>query len=159
MSKKVKRAKKSTPKTIRNAMRACQEKGLEIASQFWGTSFDEEKGYFVPDEDENGVCALGALLVHKNGSLKFDKFRGERALNDSETNEIVAWVLGVNKDWVDCFTAGFDGELVQHLDVSYNLDKDPDEENPIFKKTKSLQVKEYRRAYNMGKKLAKEFDV
>lgn len=179
MSKKFKKAKESTLRTIKDAMEAVQATGTQIQAGTWGAAFDARKGYFVNEGAQNGngtnfpVCALGALLIHKNGSFKFDAMRGRKPLTDLEEADAAAIVLGVDKNWVQNFIEGFDGanpsvdcKPIMHDDMTskqrYDYDRtarasDCTGADFIFPKTRSASVKEFRRAYKMGEKLRKEF--
>lgn len=180
---KLKKAKDSAYRTIRNAILVCKAKGIPIEQETWGARFDPEKGYFVNGEaylDERGelvveenspVCALGALLVHKNGSFKFDSMRGRKPLTDIEVDDAAAIVLGVDKEWVDVFINAFDGnmplpetEYTNYDVMSLKQRRDYDRRGYwhdggryIFTPTRSAKVKELRRAHRMGEKLRKEF--
>jgi hypothetical protein len=62
---KVRKAKPDTIKTIRASMKACQKKGLKIKADSWG-ALTRRRNTSSPGTSDS-VCALGALLVHKNG--------------------------------------------------------------------------------------------
>ena len=166
--KSVKRAKESALRTIRSAMEACEKKGIKIVAEDWGVKIDEDKRSFVPDvnwaREKASVCALGALLVHKNGSVKFDAFRGSRPLSEVEADETAAYVLGVDKSWVDLFVSGFDNSHPEDMSTNYQELLGYDEVKRAdgsyeyaFVKTSDPQVREHRRAYRMGKRLRDEF--
>lgn len=159
------RAPEGTIKKIRKAMKSCVDKGIDIIEGDWGVEISEEKKSFVPENPKTPyVCALGALLVHKNGSIKFDEFRGRRPLNEVEVEETAAHVLGVDEKWVNAFVTGFDGcdpiELARDLGYEeWDLDGGPTpngEDGRFIRNATPLQL-EMRRAYNMGKKLREEF--
>lgn len=157
MSKQMK-APPNTSRKIRDAIKACQKKGIEIVRDKWGVVMDEEKKYFVMAEKvvpsaTQGVCALGALLIHKNGSIKFNAFRGRRPLSDVEEIETAAFVLGVSEEWVGHFVAGFD-EDVSEADESI---RDDDGEILPVNKLKTVRQKELYRAFKMGERFAKDF--
>jgi hypothetical protein len=161
--KKVKKAKRNVKTELRKAMKACKKKGIRLVTGVWGTSFSKEKGYFVPntssfdEEDRGSVCAMGALLVHKNGSIKFDKYRGRRPLTSIEAADAAAFVLGVSDEWVGAFISGFDGsplESVGHIDKYYCSDT-----GLIRIDRKDEKAMELKRAFNMGKELAEEFSL
>jgi hypothetical protein len=173
----VKKAKPGTVNVIRRAMKACQKKGIEIASETWGVRFDDEKQYFV-NAPENKVCALGALLVNKNGSLKFKPTQGHREWRKEEQDDMAAYVLGVDKEWVESFIHGFDkdGETTvsaksDHTYVRVKAGKFfvtiesqdtavPDKERKLDpKKDLDAHNRELLSAFKMGRKLAEEFKV
>lgn len=161
MSKRVKKAAPSTLATIRGAMKACRKKEVRIVAGSWGAEFDAEAGYFVTDSDKPQACALGALLIHKNGSVNFkERFK----LRDPDIEEAAAYVLGVDEDWVVAFVRGFDDSLAEDLSsihgklgVDVEQDEDSGEDVVVWKKPRSAQTAELRRAYQMGLKLRSEF--
>jgi hypothetical protein len=104
---RVRKAKPDTLKKIRMAMKACQKKGLAIEAAQWGAAFDDEKGFFTPSD--NRICALGALLIYTNGDLKFKPSQGCRGFSKTDQDDMAAYVLGVDRDWVSSFIEGFDG--------------------------------------------------
>lgn len=139
----MKKAKSNVKAVIREAMKKVKKnRKLKIVNQAWGCFIDPKKGYFVADENKE-VCALGALLVHKNGSIKFDEFRGKRPLDALEQDEVAAYVLGVDTTWVRNFIRGFDY---------------PTGDSP-FGKSKNAAQKEAVRAHRIGQELAKEFKL
>lgn len=163
--KNVKRAPEGTIKKIRKAMEACTENGIKIIEGDWGVEINEEKKSFVPENTETPyACALGALLVHKNGSVKFDEFRGRRPLSAIEVEETAAHILGVDEDWVLAFIDGFDGSDIDstQADIGYEAWDHDGRRTPngldgrLIRNATPLQL-EMRRAYNMGKKLREEF--
>lgn len=175
---KVLRAKESAIRTIRNSIVRCQRRGIKIHQGTWGVEMDTSKGYFVPfralpfgfkkkKAPPAMVCALGALLIHKNGSIKFDEFRGRRPLSDIESDETAAYVLGVDREWVWAFTSGFDGcPPSERTQFTLNLNARKPKKEPAstflrrevrFIPSKDPQVLEHRRAWRMGLRLRKEF--
>ena len=138
---KFKKAKHNVKTVIRDAMKKVKKnRKLKIVNEMWGCYMDPEKGYFTAAGDE--VCALGALLVHKNGSIKFDEFRGKRPLDEIEEEETAAYVLGVDRGWVDDFISGFD-----HPNDKFLGD------------TRTAMGKERARAFRIGQELAEEFGL
>lgn len=151
---KIVKAKETAFAEISKAMRACQKKGIKIKQGGWGTKYDEHLGYFVPDKScgkmKGAVCALGALLVHKNGALEYRPYAGRAA----EVVDAAAVALGVDDDWVNNFTRGFDGDTP---DIMLEDEVWSDKKGTwVTKKVKLLdaQGREYLRAYEMGKRLA-----
>lgn len=134
---KKKEKKKKQPKletlqrNIRKAIVECVEnKHIVIEAGLWGAEWDRDKEYFVAENGE--ACALGALLVQKNGSVKYE----ERWGNAVPTQEqAAAYILGVDERWVNSFTKGFDSYL----------------DSPISPKAGVSE------AFTLGWKLAKEF--
>jgi len=128
---KVKKAKPDTISTIRKAMKACQKNGLQIDYGTWGTCYDREKKYFVPEGDDARVCALGALLIYKNGSIKYNPTQGRNIAKDNE-QAVAAYVLGVDTDWVTAFVNGFDGDSYDKYNLNLTVDFDKDGKNSVF---------------------------
>ncbi len=60
-TKKFKKADNHTLSTIRNAMKACRKRGINIVAGKWGTTMDEKnKSFVIKDSTDKSVCALGA---------------------------------------------------------------------------------------------------
>lgn len=122
--------KKTKPdiKLIRRAMKAVSKKGVKIANGTWGVEWDKKKKSFVPDSDaaEEGVCALGALLVYANGDLKYNPTGW---LPEYRTAKAAAKYLHVSEEWVSAFIHGFDESDMEDVvddkwcdpDVTLNL--------------------------------------
>lgn len=179
---KIKKAKESTLRTIRAAMEACEAKGIDIAAGLWGASFDDEKGYFVNTEEPSWdtlgpneafpACALGALLIQKNGSVKYEKIWGRKV---PSTEEAASYILGVDEQWVKHFTMAFDGcppdsalKPIFERDMSKKQVHDLNKNNKkagrtercwIFPRSNDSRVLEYRRAYKMGERLRLEWNL
>ena len=153
-----KKASRSAKTVIRTAMKACQKKGLYINNGVWGAEYDSAVGYFTPVPEETGVCALGALLIHKNGSVKFKARFGKTDYIEAE--DAAAFVLGVDYEWVGVFIEAFDGNeqpetissLLQFYDYSASHHAD------VFV-GKTAKARELKRAYEMGRDLRKEFGL
>lgn len=170
MGTKVKKAKPGTIKEIRKAMKAVKKKGVDIVAGQWGTEFDDQLGYFVPENEEQPeVCALGALLIYKNGDLKYKPSQGNRHFSENDTDDVAAYVLGVDTDWVNAFTEGFDGRACTQLNLDVDGGKIYDTSTADWEsgdgqiltkrheKEMSAKDRELLNAYRMGIKLAKEF--
>ena len=175
MAKNVKRAKPEALKTIRKAMKAAVKDGNGIDTGRWGTHYDDEKGYFVSDGE--GACALGALLIYKNGSLKYKPTQGRAVLDKKDTQQMAAYVLGVDDKWVGHFICGFDGDGAPSLDLKCDGELVLEDDKLLVryddgceddsyehtdrklqpKKDLKAQEQEYLRAWQMGRKLAEEF--
>lgn len=159
---------KTKKEEIVEAIKSCKEKGIQIVREEWGVEINEDKGYYVPEHRygaENGaVCALGALLVYKNGNINFSEY-GINIKNLPDPEEVAACVLSVDKQWVNCFIVGFDHCAESHkwagcenLIPELGLYRDPDGITEfVFVTDLSNRVVSNREAYNIGREIGLEF--
>lgn len=150
--------KLSVRKEIRKAVEWCKESGIGIVNKEWGVTFGREQKYFIADDDENGVCALGALLIYKNGNIAFAEYGFDveddlEGTGDDKADKVAAKVLGVDDDWVTCFVHGFDNENLISIGEKVGWDADRKQ----FMHTSDGDILENRKAYKMGQDFRKEF--
>jgi hypothetical protein len=126
---------------IRKAMKNVVKNGGTIVEGQWGVDVCTDNGKIEitssEGEDNPQVCALGALLFNKNGSIKFNPVQGRRKLDEVDHEGASAMLLGVSPGWVDRFVGAFDGTYLA---------------------TKGLSTSR-RQAQAIGKRLREEFLV
>lgn len=165
---KAKRSPASVKKEIAAAMRKAEKMGLNIIQGEWGvtcklrkqtTVLEDQHGYteeenqsvitetvFVPED--NGVCALGAVLV-----VKKEIGNGKKLLSEVK---YAADLLGITVRQADSIISGFDGATDSPQESDFDFYDEPKKE---FKKAlaafeKAMKKNPWR---NVGYELAKKF--